>query len=249
MPFLQLRGRVRLAPRNTDGTPGKWFDPGCPAALSLALTEETFEIIEKCSGFDGVAFRGVRSQGAELSLNLYEATKQNLMLALQATEVSGVTTGSATNEALGSGFLAGDFARVGGADGHQNITVSSVDDTGGPLTEGTDYQVHEEAGMIEFLTAPSGAVTADYTYDDMPKLAMFKAGSKEYFVAFDARNKADNQVPTVLELFRVRFGPLGNLDLLPDEVSTMELTGSALTDDKRDTDDPLGQFGWISHPE
>jgi hypothetical protein len=247
MPFLQLRGKVRLAPRNTDGTPGKWWDPGCPAAFNIALSEETFEIIEKCSGVDGVALRGVRSQGAEVSLNLYEDSDKNLMLALQAEAVAAQTPVAVVDEVLSTtGLATGELLRVGGADGHQNIAISAITDGGGALVEDTDYRLHEASGFIEALVDLTGTIEVSYTYDDMAKLAMFKAGSKEYYLAFDGRNKADNFNPRVLELFRVRFGPLANFDVLPDEVSVLELTGSALIDSTRATDDPLGQFGWVS---
>jgi hypothetical protein len=244
---FQGRGKVYIAERNsTTGKPGIFKFVGCADALNIALNVETIQHFSKCTSADALDYQGTRSQSAEVTMTLSEWSKQNLLVALRGEEVPDETSGSATAEAQGSGFAVGDVFFLGAtATGIPKTNVSSVviDDSSGELVLDTDYTLDPDTGRVEFLVAPTGAVTADYTYDNLPYIAMFKAGSKDYWLRFDGVNKADSDDKFAIDLYKVQFTPAANMDLLSDELALLELGGAVLVDDTKDSDGDLGQFG------
>lgn len=248
---IQYRGRVYLGVRDTNGVSGPMKFVGCADALAIAMSNETFEHTSKCDSNDAVDFRGTKSQSAEVSLTLTELSKSNLMLALQGDATAQSSPGTVTNENLPAGIEVGDVVMLGGATPHQNITALVLEDGGSPggtLVADTDYTLDAEHGTVTFLTEPDGVVVADYGYTDMAYVSMFTAGSLEYWLRFDNVNKASADDPGVVDLYRVRLEPLSNLDLLSDELATLDLTGAVLIDDKKSSSGALGQFGRITHP-
>lgn len=239
------RGRVYIAERDNNGIPGKFNFVGCADALNIALTVETITHNSKCTSADAVDAQLTTSQQAEVTMTLSEWLKKNLLLALRATEVPDQTGGSVTGEACGTGFVAGDVYLLGQVNGQPRTNVSAVtiSDTGGALVLNTDYTLNADTGTVTFLLPTTGAVTADYTYDDLPYAAMFKAGQKDYWVRFDGVNKADSDDVFLVDLYKVQFNPAANLDLLSDEYALLELGGAVLIDDTKTDSGDLGQFG------
>lgn len=242
---FQGRGRIYIAERNNSGVPGIFKFVGCADAFNVSLSVETIQHFSKCTSADALDYQGTKSQSAEVSMTLSEWVKNNILLALRAVEVPDTTSGSVSNEACGSGFEAGDVYLLGSVNGTPRTNVSSVtvEDTGGPLTLNTDYTLNADTGAITFVTTPSGAVTADYTYDDLPYASMFRAGQKDYWVRFDGVNKSDGDNPVVVDLYKVQFNPASNLDLLSDELALIELSGAVLVDDNKSEAGDMGQFG------
>lgn len=248
---MQFRGKVYLGVRDDNGAPGPMKFVGCADALNIAMSVETFEHTSKCDSNDAIDFRGTKSQSAEVSMTLTELSKDNLKLALLGNSQAASSPGTVSNETLPTGIVAGDRVMLGGATPHQAITSLVLTDTGSPggvLTVDVDYTLDAEHGTVEFLTTPDGDVEADYGYTDMGYVAMFTAGTQEYWLRFDNVNKADADEPGVVDLYRVRLEPLANLDLLSDELAQFELTGAVLIDDKKSSAGALGQFGRISYP-
>jgi len=240
------RGRVYIAERNsTTGIPGKFTFVGCADALNIALTAETITHISKCTSADAVDAQLTTAQNAEMSMTLSEWLLANLLLALRGESVPDATTGSVTGEAMGTGFVAGDIYLLGQATGapHTNVSTVVITDTGGPLTLDTDYTLDAVTGTVVFLLPTTGAVDADYSYDDLAYVAMFKAGAKNYWVRFDGINKADSDKKFVVDLYKVQFNPAANVDLLSDEFAVLELGGAVLLDDTKSDSGDLGQFG------
>jgi hypothetical protein len=242
---FQGRGRIYIAERNNAGIPGIFKFVGCADAFNVALSVETIQHYSKCTSADALDYQGTKTQSAEVSMTLSEWVKANILLALRAIEVPDATSGSVSNEACGTGFEAGDVYLLGAINGvpRTNVSAVSVDDGGGALVLDTDYTLNADTGAITFLLAPTGAVTADYTYDDLPYASMFRAGQKDFWLRFDGVNKADGDAPVLVDLYKVQFNPAQNLDLLSDELALMELSGAVLVDANKSESSDLGQFG------
>jgi hypothetical protein len=242
---FQGRGRIYIAERNNSGIPGAFKFVGCADAFNVALSVETIQHFSKCTSADALDYQGTKTQSAEVSMTLSEWVKANILLALRAVEVPDTTSGTVSNEACGTGFVAGDVYLLGSSGGQPrtNVSAVTVDDAGGPLVLDTDYTLNADTGTITFLTLPSGAVTADYTYDDLPYASMFRAGQKDFWVRFDGVNKADGDNPVVVDLYKVQFNPAQNLDMLPDELALIELSGAVLVDENKTEAGDMGQFG------
>lgn len=248
---FQGRGRIYIAERGNNGLPGKFAFVGCADALNVALSVETIQHFSKCTSADALDYQGTRSQSAEVSMTLSEWVKANVLLALRAVEVPDATSGSVSAEACGTGFVAGDVYLLGQATGRPrtNVSAVTVSDGGGALTLNTDYTLNADTGAVTFLAPTTGSVTADYTYDDLPFASMFRAGSKDFWLRFDGVNKADEDRPLVVDLYKVQFNPAANLDLLSDELALIELSGAVLVDDTKPEDGDLGQFGRMTFLE
>jgi hypothetical protein len=242
---FQGRGRIYIAERNNSGIPGAFKFVGCADAFNVALSVETIQHYSKCTSADALDYQGTKTQSAEVNMTLSEWVKANILLALRAVEVPDATSGSVSGEACGTGFLAGDVYLLGATTGQPrtNVSAVSVDDGGGPLVLDTDYTLNADTGAVTFITATTGAVTADYTYDDLPYASMFRAGQKDYWLRFDGVNKADGDAPVLVDLYKVQFNPAQNLDLLSDELALMELSGAVLVDANKSESSDLGQFG------
>lgn len=245
------RGRVYIGERSNAGVPSIMKFVGCADALSIALAVETTTHNSKCTSADALDYQGVRSLSAQVTMTLSEWIKNNLLLALRGTEIPDASSGSVSAEACGTGFEAGDIYLLGAATGtpHTNVSAVTISDGGGALSAGTDYSVNADTGAVTFITDTTGAVTADYTYNDLPFVSMLTAGQKEYWVRFDGVNKADDDRPLVVDLYRVQFNPTQNLDLLPDELALLELQGAVLVDDTKASDSDFGQFGRMTFLE
>lgn len=239
------RGRVYIAERDDNGIPGIFKFVGCADALDISLAVETIEHVSKCTSADAIDAQLTTKQSANVTMTLSEWFQDNLLLALRGTLVPDSSGGSVTGEACGTGFVAGDIYLLGAATGtpHTNVSAASLSDSGGALVLNTDYTINLNTGTVTFLLATTGAVTANYTYDDLPYNAMFKAGSKAYWVRFDGVNKADDDDPFVVDLYKVQFTPAQSLNLLADDFTPLELGGAVLIDDAKSDSGDLGQFG------
>jgi hypothetical protein len=242
------RGRIYVAERNSSGIPGYFHFVGCADAFTVELSAELTQHYSKCTSADALDFQRVRQQNANIALNLTEWSKKNLLIAFRGTEVPDATSGSATDESIGTNAAAGDVYLCGAATGFPKTNVSSVvvEKGGTPLVLDTDYTLNADTGTITFLVAQTGVLTVSYTYDMLPYVSLFTAGQKDYFVRFDGVNAANEDEACIFEAYKVQFNPAESLDLLPDELGLLNLTGAVLLDDTKPSAGDFGQFGRMS---
>lgn len=241
------RGEIYVAERVND-LPGKFHFVGCADDFDIALGVELEQKYSKCTSADALEFQRVRRQNADVTMNLTQWIKKNLLIAFRGTEVPDATSEAVTNEACGSGFLAGDIYFLGAATGKLKANVSSVtlSDTGGALVENTDYTLDAYSGKVTFLDATSGAVEADYTYDMPAFISLFTAGQKDYWVRFVGVNAANEDEKVMFDAYKVQFNPASSLGLLTDESAPLELSGGVLQDQSKAANDDWDQFGLMT---
>jgi len=246
---FQGRGKVYLSPRDEDGNTGLATLEICTDALSLALNEETFSHFNKCGAVDVEDFRGTKTQGAEITMTVADIADEAIMaLGMNGTVDEAASTGSVSDEALPSGIVVGDSYFLGGNDSNQGIAgLVIADDAAGTLTEGTNYTVNVDTGRVEFTDLGSFVqlFSASYSFTHGAQVSFFTNPSQEYALRYDFINKANNNRPGLVDIYRVRMGLFDNFDLQPDELSIPTMKGSALADPNRDDTDRLGRFGRV----
>lgn len=246
---FQGRGITYLAERDaTTGKP-KAFMPICQDSFAVSLSTESFEHINKCGPVDVPDYRGTKSVSGQLTLSFTDLEDKKFAVGVLGT-VTAAATGSVTNETFPSGLANGDVVFLGQAERHRGITALTIRDADSPgdaLVANTHYTLDAETGKVAFIASLAGftqPLEADYTFADPASVSMLSAAQKEYAVMFEGINKTNSNDKCSIELYKVRFDPAQNLDFMSDELQVLELTGTVLADEFRETSDTeFGQFG------
>lgn len=243
--YFSGQGVVYTATRDAGGNATAYRDLGNVPALRLTLETDTLEHKESRTGNRLTDLRLTRERRARVSMTIENFSKANLMMLLYGTSAN-VPTGSATSEAFPLNVVAGDlislaFPLV------KTTPPPSITGTGGTpiLTAGTDYRIDFPSGMVTMLTTPTGTqpFRASYSYDAQDIVPLFRTASSERFLRFAGLNTANSNKPVIVELYRVVFDPVGNIDLINDEFAQFEIEGSVLYDTTRDLNDTAGVLG------
>lgn len=242
--FFQGRGNGQgagtLAERDVTSIIGAAL-PFCPDTVSIGLKVDSFEHTNKCGPVDIPDFRGIKSVAADLSLSWVDAEDKMFAVATLGTVITG-GSGTVTAEQLPTSIPPGFVWYLGGLTPHQGITALIISGATSPA----DYTLDPASGKVTFLTDQSSSPgpTAGYSYVDQNSVSLLTAAQKDYFFRYNFINKANNNDPGMLELYRIRFDPASLLDFMSDELQKFELKGSALADTtKLVTDTDFGQFG------
>lgn len=247
--FFQGRGNTYLATRDDVEITGPAL-LFCQDALSIALTTDSFEHINKCGPVDVPDYRGTKSSSGEVTFSYATVEDKKFAVGVLGTvNAAEVAPVAVTGELAPAGLVAGDVYFLGGIENHRNITSLVVTDSAtspGTLVLTSDYTFDASTGMVTIVD-PSGftqPLSFAYSHQDPASVSMLSAGSPVYFLRFENINKANNNDPGSLELYKVRFDPAALIDFLSDELQILELKGSVLADSaKAVTDTEFGQFG------
>lgn len=244
--YFSGQGIVYVGDRDSAGVVKTFRDVGNVPALRVALTTDVIEHKESRSGRRLIDFRLTRENRARVTMTMEDFSKENMMLLMYGTDVD-VTASTVTAELFGSGLVVGDVV----ATIHPDISAIVVkDSTGSPLTLvlNTDYSVVDaKAGLIKILNLGSYVqpFKIDYSYAAQDVVPFFTAPQKERFLRFVGLNTANSDKRVVIDIYRVIFDPVGNLDLISDDLNKFEIEGSALYDSTRAADATLGGFGRV----
>lgn len=232
------QGRVYLAKRDANGKPKAWRWIGDVSALSLALTVENLSHRESYSGGRSVVRRIVTSKDGSVSSTWHEHSPQNLAQVLYG-EHTVIPAGTVTGESLGSDIAVGDRLTLA----QQRVSDVVI----GTLVAGTDYEVDATYGAIEFLTAQTGPVTANYKYEGGVNTTLFSAQPENLALRYEGINLAEGGAAVVVELYKLAFDPVSALALINNDTSLagLETTAGMLFDTARPDDPLLGRFGRI----
>jgi hypothetical protein len=248
------RGRAYIAPL-VSGLPYEFRDLGNVPGFSLSVDVE--ELLHQSSreGVKTTDARVVISQDVGFTLTLDELSAQNLALFFAGTVDAGVTNPAVAGitEYLAIPALVetgGFYLQIQNATGvpARDIDASDVtvthDKAGAndTLVLNTDYTVDTTNGMIFFLStgvvttvgktihvtlaAKAGAVA---TMDQTLGLA---ASSATYALKFIGVNPLDEDSEMQVELHKIRISAEGDFALIGDEITQMQVTGTA----ERNTD-------------
>lgn len=242
--LFSLQGKIWLATRTAQGKYEKQRWVGNAPTFQLQLQTETSQKMESYTGNRLQIGELSRAKTATFNLTLDEWTPENLMLAFYGLQLN-IETGTVTAEALPTGLVAGEVVKLE----YPFASAITLEANSTPLVEDTDYRIESaNAGLIEFLTDQADPVTADYTYADMEGVTMFTGKPPERWLILDGIN-TDNDEPVIVELFRCKFNPVGDLNLITDEYGNIPLSGAVLYDTLNAADANLGGFGRTLRPK
>jgi len=247
MQDFSLQGKVYLGERLASGKPGAmhWVNDAGLLQLSASVTEESRQ--ESYSGQRLTSATLNTGTEVSFSLTLYHATARNLALGLYGTERT-VASGSITGEALPTDLLDGDTVILD----RGNITNLAINDSEGTpatLVEDTDYRIESAAGgVIELLNVAgfTQPFLADYENGASTDITMFTQAAPVRYLMLDGLNTVDGSGDRVrARLYKVKFNPVSQMDLINSSFGELALTGTALFDPLSEPDDALGGFGRI----
>jgi hypothetical protein len=238
------QGKVYVAIA-TAGVPGAFKYVGNCPILNVALETDILEHKESTSGQRLTDLRIIRGKSSKFSFTLEDFNKDNLALALYgaASTVSGSTASAETAPTL----AVGEYWRLV----HGDVTSLVVTDSAGTpatLTLGTHYEITSaKHGTIKILSLGSFTqpFKAAYTYAAVSSINMLTQGFADRWVKFDGLNTVNSNSPVLVDLYKVNFDPIAQMDLIGDDIFKMELSGGALYDSTKESDTTLGQFGRV----
>jgi hypothetical protein len=244
MAYFSGQGRAYIATA-TAGVPGVFRYVGNCPILNVALETDVLEHKESTSGQRLTDLRIIRGKSSKFSFTLETFDKDNLALALYgaASSISGSTVATETLPTV----AVGDYVRLV----HPDVTSLVITDSAGSpatATLGTHYEITSaKHGTIKFLNLASHTqpYKAAYTYATRTNINMLTQGFADRWVKFDGLNTVNSNSPVLVELYKVNFDPIAQMDLIGDDIFKMELSGGALYDSTKESDTTLGQFGRV----
>jgi hypothetical protein len=239
------QGKVALVERNADGSTGKVLYVGNVPSLKLSLKTDKIEHYESTSGLRQQDRSIIKTLGAEVSVTFEEITKENAEVLLYG-DTRTIASATAQTETLPTGIIAGETYLLKG----QNLTNVTVHDSAGTpaLVAASNYEINATFGTIKFISV--GSFTQPFTVQSdrgaVKAVPMFSNQGKERYLRFEGINKANDVDSNVLiEVYRLKFDPVKDFDIINEDLAKFELSGSALVDNTRAADANLGKFGRI----
>lgn len=247
MQDFSLQGKVFLGERLANGKPGAMHWVNDAGLLNIAGTQSEETRKESYSGLRQTS--ATLSTGVEVAFNLtlHHGSAKNLALGLYGT-VRDVAAGAVTGEALPEGLATGDFIMLD----RGNVSTLVLNDSAAtpvPLVEDTNYRIDSApGGMIELLDVATFTqpFTADYEYTASTDVTMFTQAPPVRYLMLDGTNTVDGSGERVrVRLYKLKFNPVGQLDLINDTFAEISLSGTALLDTTAAEDAALGGYGRI----
>lgn len=238
--YFRGQGPLFIAGRNAiTGAPEGLIFVGDLASVEMTPQVDRWEVRENVSGKNAIGASGVRGLSYSLTIGMRSIKPDHLAIALGADNTA-KTANSVTDE-LHTVYL-GKMSLLE----HNKVTNVLITGSGGTPTyvEDTDYVVHADEGLIEWLTGGSVtealAVEIDYDYAAQHHLAVNPANADKYIV-FAGINNADNDKQTRVELYKAQLDPSAR-SLITDEPTDAPLSGVVLLDTLRPEGDQL--YSW-----
>lgn len=241
MSLFSFQGKIWLAGRSALGQPIKPEWVGNAPSLQLQMQTATTPKNESWSG-ERMQIGNLRgAKTATVNMTLDEWSPLTLAIGLYATQIS-LPSGTASAEPLPTPLAAGDVIRLA----HPFISDLELETGSTPLVLETDYRIESpSAGLIEFLSAQAAAVTAAYEYEAVQGVTMFTQRPPERWLLLDGIN-TENGERVLVDLYRVDFNPVGDLNIITDEYGSLPMSGSALFDPINARNANLGGFGRVT---
>lgn len=254
------RGKLYFSALVNSLPSGGWRDLGNCPTFTINSEEETLEHKSSRSGLAVVDKKLTISRTTNISFDLDELTFDNL-----ADWFSGDAVADAysidldltdSNLLTATNYVANKWYEMktpGGAriyeldQGSTSYIIEQTNPSDATLTAGTDYLIDEEAGLLMILSTGAAnpalddiklTVTGGLTAT-MDEVRAFAQGSVTGALKFVAINPANNDAVREFQFHQVTLASDGDLSLIGDEITTMNLTGVAERNIAADADSPF----------
>lgn len=224
-----VSGQIYLGVVSNGALTGKLAAIGNVDKLSLAVSEDTKELLDYTSAGGGTQNKIIRIKSIDASITFRDISPDNLAIALRGTTAA-VTSAAVTDEAhvAYKGGLV-QFAFI--PDRTQTLEVK---DNAGTTTyvKDSDYTVVSN-GVVVLSTGTivdASTIKVSYTKKAAHTLEGLVNSGYDYRLVFDGLNEAQSGKPVSVTLYRVKFSPTAGLDLIGDDFNKMDMKGSVLQD-------------------
>lgn len=242
--YYRGQGKVYISSRDaTTGQPtGGFRFLGNVPSLRISTSTQQVKHQESHTGQGLTDLVIETTKEATLMLTLEDFDRDNLALLLYgtATTIAGATISSET--VIGYVGRHVPLANI-------NLTsFTSLTNAGATTTyvNGTDYAVDLKSGMLSIpvgsAIADAGSLRANYVCGNHEKISTFTRTNRELWLRFDGLNTAEGDAPVVIDIYRARFMPQKELNLIGNELSTIEMDGDVLYDAKQPDTTTDGRF-------
>ena len=224
--FKSLQGSLMIA-RIVDGKRTTIRELGNQTSVELSVSTDSVTVKETKSGKRADAKTLTTGRTVELTATTNELVPEDVALAFGAELV---TQGSNTvvDELLAT-VVAGESVKLNGVN-VSDLTIMDSESTTVELTEGTDYTLDADYGVITFndITAFTGPFKASYTEGEISVSELFSMpDNAEYYVFFKGVDAFGGD-PMSFELYRYSPTVDNSMQFINDEVGELTFGGKAL---------------------
>ncbi|WP_420598639.1 hypothetical protein [Neptuniibacter sp.] len=246
MKDFSLQGEVFLGASN-NGKPGAMFATGDAATLQISPSSSEEKRKENQSGNRGVSATINTGIEVAFTLTLHHGTSKNLALGLYGEEKT-VAAASVTAEDFPDGLVAGDLVVLD----RGNISSVVIEDSAGTpatLVENTHYSIEDAIGGIIKMLDVAGHTqpyNIDYDHGGSTDVLMFTQQPPVRYLIMNGLNTVDGSTDRIrCRMYKLKFNPVGQLDLINGTFGELQLSGTALLDTTAELDAALGGYGRI----
>lgn len=237
--YFSGQGPLFVGARAANGQPAGLGFVGDISSAELSPNIESAEIVENVTGSNGIGNSFTKRTEFNFTASLRSIKHDHLARAIQGSNTA--KAGASVTDEAHTCYL-DKFTRLQ----HVNVSAVVVTGAGGTPTyvADTDYKVHAEEGLIEFLSG--GTVTdalpvlIDYAYTAQHHIKAAPANQDLYMV-FAGMNRADNNKQTRCEIYKMKLDP-GVLGLIQAEHAEIQVTGRVQLDSLRAAGDQF--YSW-----
>ncbi len=237
--YFRGQGQLFIGDRDANGQAVGLVFVGDLSSAELSPNMERGEVMENVSGVGAIAASFLKRTSYGIAIAMRSIKKDHLAIALHgdATAKTGASVTDETHTAKLEKFSALE---------HNKVSSVVVTGTAGTPTYvlDTDYVVHADEGMIEWLTggtvSEDTAAEIDYDYATQDHIKVNPHNLEKYIV-FAGKNTAKDDKMTRCEMYSVKLDP-GVLSLITDDAADMTINGVVQLDTLRASGDQL--FSW-----
>lgn len=228
--YYSGQGIVYEGSRDANGRPMGLRDVGNVSKLEISIEVTKYEHKESRSGSRAVDLAVIQEKKGKIAMTFEDCSLDNLAMAFWGT--STVSPASTGQNFTVLAYL-GKRCPILGAGNVSSVVVKSHDGLTTYVLN-TDYTVDLVHAVI--IPKTGGAIqdgdllSVTCNVGGITTLDAFTQSSMEKFLRFEGINTID-EIPVIVDIFRVSLDPLSGYGLLNTEIATFEVAGSMLYDD------------------
>jgi|GEM_PF-1730205 len=225
------QGQVFLAERDGLGNPEGFEFVGNVSELGITFKTDAIEHTESQTGnnsLDAKIEKGLKIEATYKACSLYKDNLRRMIFGELTETGAGTTVTDETVIAYLNKHSALEYINLD--------SFASLTDEAGAVTyvEGTDYAVDLATGRISHAAAASylqrAVLKANYVCAGEEAIAAFESVNRNFWLRFEGLNGAEDNSPVVIDIPKLRFEPMKELQAIGDEFNKFEQPGIALFD-------------------
>ena len=234
---ISLQGELHLA-KMVGGVPAALLPVGSTPELQIAISTESTDHYESKTGLrskDAVLYK---QTGVAISGTIEEVTKENLELILSGKSIE-IPEAQLTDITLGT-VQAGAMIDLG----HRNLSEVAFKDNLDAAIDAGKYVLDSVYGTVIFNEAITGPVKFSAKAGAKTRTTIANNIGNEYRILFKGIDTLTGD-KVVMTLWRVKFSPDTEFDLIHEDFGSYSIEGEALADISKANDAELSVFGHI----